>query len=49
MDWILEVYKHKINKGNTTALARRCNDFVLLEEKSKQFKLGNQYDRSDEN
>lgn len=38
-----EVYKHKINKGNETALAKRCNDFVLLEEKyreySKQYKL----------
>ena len=33
-----EVYKHKINKGNTTALAKRCNNFSLLEEKSKKFK-----------
>lgn len=33
----LELYKHKLNKGNITALARRCNDFVLLEEKCKQF------------
>lgn len=33
-----EVYKHKITKGTTTALAKRCNDFLLLEEKSKQFK-----------
>lgn len=33
-----EVYKHKITKGNATALAKRCNDFLLLEEKSKQFK-----------
>lgn len=34
----LEVYKHKTKKGNATALARRCNDFHLLEEKSKRFK-----------
>ncbi|RKI42961.1 type III toxin-antitoxin system ToxN/AbiQ family toxin [bacterium D16-51] len=33
-----EVYKHKIRKGNTTALAKRCNDFSLLEDKSKRFK-----------
>ena len=33
-----EVYKHKIRKGNTTALAKRCNDFCLLEDKSKKFK-----------
>lgn len=32
-----EVYKHKVNKGNTTALAKRCNDFLLLEEKCKQY------------
>lgn len=32
-----EVYKHKLNKGNTTALAKRCNNFILLEEKSRQF------------
>lgn len=32
-----EVYRHKINKGSTTALAKRCNDFALLEEKCKQF------------
>lgn len=32
-----ELYKHKKNKGNTTALARRCNDFMLLEEKYKCF------------
>ena len=33
-----EVYKHKLKKGNTTALAKRCNDFKLLEDKSKKFK-----------
>lgn len=32
-----EVYKHKINKGDTTALAKRCNDFILLEEKCRQY------------
>lgn len=32
-----EVYKHKINNGNETALAKRCNDFILLEEKCKHF------------
>lgn len=34
-----EVYKHKLKNGDTTALAKRCNDFKLLEEKSKNFKL----------
>ena len=34
-----ELYKHKINKGNTTALAKRCNDFLLLEEKCRHFKI----------
>ena len=33
-----EVYKHKLKQGDTTALAKRCNDFKLLEEKSKEFK-----------
>lgn len=33
-----EVYKHKIEEGNTTALAKRCNDFMLLEEKCRQFR-----------
>lgn len=32
-----ELYKHKINKGKSTALAKRCNDFVLLEEKCRQY------------
>lgn len=32
-----EVYKHKLKYGDTTALAKRCNDFKLLEEKSKKF------------
>ncbi len=33
-----ELYKHKVHNGNKTALAKRCNDFLLLEEKCKQFK-----------
>lgn len=33
-----EVYKHKVTKGNATALAKRCNDFILLEGKSREFK-----------
>ena len=33
-----EVYKHKIEEGNATDLAKRCNDFMLLEEKCRQFK-----------
>lgn len=32
-----EVYKHKLKYGDTTALAKRCNNFKLLEEKSKKF------------
>ena len=28
-----EVYKHKINQGSASALAKRCNDFLLLEKK----------------
>ena len=32
-----EVYKHKTNQGNATALAKRCNDFLLLENKCMQF------------
>lgn len=33
-----ELYKQKIQHGNKTALTRRCNDFLLLEEKCKQYK-----------
>lgn len=33
-----EVYKQKIQSGNKTALTKRCNDFLLLEEKCKQYK-----------
>jgi protein AbiQ len=32
-----EVYKHKIKYGTSTALAKRCNDFQLLEQKCKEF------------
>lgn len=37
-----EVYKQKLKNGNTTALAKRCNDFILLEEKCKQFEISSQ-------
>ena len=33
----LELYKHKKEKGMTTTLAKRCNDFLLLEEKCSQY------------
>lgn len=33
-----EVYKQKVQSGNKTALTKRCNDFLLLEEKCKQYK-----------
>lgn len=33
-----EVYKQKIQSRNKTALTKRCNDFLLLEEKCKQYK-----------
>lgn len=32
-----ELYKQKIQNGNKTALTKRCNDFLLLEEKCKQY------------
>lgn len=32
-----ELYKHKTEKGNSTALAKRCNDFSLLEEACKKY------------
>ena len=32
-----ELYKHKRERGNSTKLAKRCNDFILLEEKCKQY------------
>lgn len=32
------VYSHKLHNGNKTKLCKRCNDFLLLEEKAKEFK-----------
>lgn len=32
------LYKYKNSYGDTTALAKRCNDFVLLEQKCKEYK-----------
>lgn len=32
-----ELYKHKNEKGISTPLAKRCNDFLLLEEKCRQY------------
>lgn len=32
------LYKYKIANGDTTALAKRCNDFSLLEQKCKSYK-----------
>ena len=32
------LYNHKKDNGNSTALAKRCNDFILLEEASKKYK-----------
>ncbi len=31
------VYKHKIDNENTTALAKRCNDFLLLEKACREY------------
>jgi hypothetical protein len=31
------LYKHKKEKGTSTALSKRCNDFQLLEEKYHQY------------
>lgn len=32
------LYKHKIQNGNGTALAKRCNDFALLEQACREYK-----------
>ena len=32
------LYNHKLKNGTDTPLAKRCNDFQLLEEKCKQYK-----------
>ena len=31
------LYNHKLKNGNSTALAKRCNDFLLLETACKKF------------
>lgn len=33
----ITVYNHRIKNGDGTKLGKRCNDFKLLEEKSKEF------------
>lgn len=32
------LYAHRLSKGDTTPLGKRCNDFVVLEEKCKQYR-----------
>ena len=32
------IYKHKTEYGNSTGLAKRCNDFILLESLCKEYK-----------
>ncbi len=32
------LYNHKIKNGDETPLAKRCNDFLLLEEKCREYK-----------
>ncbi len=32
------LYNHKIKNGNSTPLAKRCNDFQLLEEKARDYR-----------
>ena len=32
------IYKHKTEHGNSTGLAKRCNDFILLEGLCKEYK-----------
>lgn len=34
----LNVYKHKVNNGNSTGLAKRCNDFLLLERVCTEYR-----------
>jgi protein AbiQ len=31
------LYEYKIKNGDTAPLAKRCNDFKLLEEKCKEY------------
>lgn len=33
------LYRYKIENGNFTPLAKRCNDFLLLEQKALEFKV----------
>lgn len=33
----IELYKHKMERGISTNLAKRCNDFSLLEKKCRQY------------
>lgn len=33
----LNLYKHKLENGNATKLAARCNDFAMLEELCKSY------------
>ena len=33
------LYNHKLENGNSTALAKRCNDFLLLETACQKFRL----------
>lgn len=33
-----ELYKHKKENGTATALAKRCNDFLILEVKCRAYK-----------
>ena len=33
-----ELYKHKKEHGTATALAKRCNDFLILEAKCRAYK-----------
>ena len=32
------LYNHKLNNGNKTSLAKRCNDFALLEKACREYK-----------
>ena len=32
------IYTHKLKNGNSTGLAKRCNDFLALEEACKRYK-----------
>ena len=32
------LYNHKIKNGIGTPLAKRCNDFLLLEQKRKEYR-----------